>query len=208
MRINVFTRRVVVAVLATLVVALPFSYAGAIAPPYPATLTMQRGMLFSHSVDNEPRWGTKLSAAQAHWVTITSAMGTNRWGVWRLDGVSETFPVRSVDGGTTWREAGPLLATDWVGGGLYYVSKVFSEGPHTVVMVSNSVIDVSTDGGHRWYQYLNTWDNWDITAYATRGAIALRVTGASYARLPKGSYALYLLDVAHHQWHRVRQSMS
>lgn len=104
-------------------------------------------------------------------------------------------------------EAGPMLATDWAGGGLYYVSKVFSESPTAVVMVSNSVIDVSTDGGHQWYQYLNTWDNWDITPYPTSGAIELRISGASYAKLPKGSYALYLLNVADHQWHRIRQTI-
>jgi hypothetical protein len=203
---NVVARRVLPTIVATLVTLSPLSAASATPPPYPATLMMQHGMLFSNSVTNEPEWGTKLTAAEARWVTIKSAVGTDRWGVWRLDGVSETFPVRSVNGGATWTEAGPMLATDWAGGSLFYVSKVYSEGPHAVVMVSNSVIDVSTDGGRQWYQYLNSADIWDIASYPESGAIELRISGASYSQLPKGSYAVYVLNVADHQWRRIRQS--
>jgi hypothetical protein len=91
---------------------------------------------------------------------------------------------------------------------LFYVSKVFAEGPNAVVMVSNSVIDVSTDGGHQWYQYVNSADIWDIASSTTGGPIELRISGASYSQLPKSSYALYVLNVAHHRWHRVRQSVA
>ncbi len=200
-------RKVLPATAAMLVSVLPVAVANATTSPFPLTLRMQHGMLFSHAVTNEPKWGTQLSAAQARWVTISSPAGRDRWGVWRLNGMSETFPVRSVNGGATWREAGPMLATDWVGGSLYYVSKVFSEGPAAVVMVSNSVIDVSTDAGRQWYQYLNSADTWDIASYSASGAIELRISGASYSQVPKGRYALYVLDAARHQWHRIRQSI-
>jgi hypothetical protein len=208
LRMNLYARRVVPTVVAALVVAFPVSLAGAVAAPYPSTLTMQHGLLFSNAVSNIPKWGTELTAAEARWVTIKSASDVDRWGVWKMGGESETVAVRSVNGGVTWKVAGPMLATDWAGGGLYYVSKVFGEGLKNVVMVSNSVIDVSTDGGRQWYQYVNTADNWNIKSYSTSAGMELRVGGASYAQLPKDSYALYLFNVAHHQWHRIRLSMS
>jgi hypothetical protein len=91
---------------------------------------------------------------------------------------------------------------------VYSVSKVFSEGPNAIVMVSNSVIDVSTGGGRQWYQYLNSADIWDIASYPADGLVELPISGASYSQLPKGSYALYVLSVARHQWHRVHQSIA
>jgi hypothetical protein len=94
-----------------------------------------------------------------------------------------------------------------VGGGIYYVNRVISESSSAVVMVSNAVIDLTTDGGHQWYQYLNTADNWLITAHAVSGGIGLRIGPASYSSLPKSSYAIYVLDVAHHRWRRTGQSL-
>jgi hypothetical protein len=85
---------------------------------------------------------------------------------------------------------------------------VISEGSSAVVMVSNAVIDVTTDGGHQWYQYLNAYDNWSITAHAVSGGgIGLRIGPASYSSLPKASYAIYVLDVARHRWRRTGQSL-
>jgi hypothetical protein len=205
---NVFARRVVPTVIAVFVALFPLSVASAAPSPYPATLTMQHGLLFSNAVTNVPTWGTELTVAQAHWVTIKSARGVVQWGVWKPGGDPETIAVRSTNGGATWMVAGPMLATDWAGGSLFYVSKVFSWDLTDVVMVSNSVIDVSTDGGRQWYQYLNSADIWDIASYSTSGAIELRISGASYSQLPKDSYALYVLDVADHQWHRIGQSPS
>lgn len=135
------------------------------------------------------------------------AVGPNfRWGVWYKYPTSQ-FPVRSSDGGAHWTAAGPQLASDWAGGSLFYVTKVIAESPTSVVMVSNSIIDVTTDGGHQWYQYLNTADNWSITAHSVSGGIGLRVGPASYATLPKASFAFYVLDVAHHLWRRKGQSL-
>jgi hypothetical protein len=205
---NLLARTTMTAVVVILVASLPSSAASATPSPYRATLTMQHGLLFSNSVNDVPKRGVQLTAAQSQWVTIKSAAGLVQWGVWRPEGNPETIAVRSVNGGATWVVAGPMLATDWVGGSLYYVSKVFSEGPGAVVMVSNSVIDVSTDGGRQWYQYLNSADNWDIALYPTNGATELRISGASYSQLPKGSYALYVLNVAHHLWHRLRQTVT
>jgi hypothetical protein len=181
--------------------------AGAASSPYPATLTMQRGFTESAAGHALP-WGTTLTAAQARRVTFRSSGPTYRWGVWKENGGPAQFPVRSVDGGARWTAAGPQLATDWVGGSLYFVSKVIAESSSSVVMVSNSVIDVTTDGGHQWYQYLNAGDNWSIADDAVDGGgIGLRVSPASYAKLPKASYALYVLDVARHQWRRTSQSL-
>jgi hypothetical protein len=175
--------------------------------PYPATLTMQHGLTFS-SVTRALRWGTTLGAAQARQVTITSIGSTYRWGVRVTDG-GPTFPVHSTDGGATWTAAGPQLATDWAGGSLYYVSKVIPEGPSAVVMVSNSIIDVTTDGGHQWNQYLNADDDWTMAGYAIGGGgIGLRVSPTSNATwLPRSSYAVYSLDVARHEWHRIWQTL-
>ncbi len=181
--------------------------AGAASSPYPATLTMQHGLTFS-ATGHALRWGTRLTAAQARWVTIRSSGTTYRWGVWQEDGVAGQFPVRSTDGGAHWMAAGPQLASDWAGGSLYYVTKVIGEGPSAVAMVSNSIIDVTTDAGRQWYQYLHAADNWSVTAHAVSGGgMGLRIGPASYATLPKASYAVYVLNVAHHQWHRTGQSL-
>lgn len=181
--------------------------AGAALSPYPVTLTMHRGLadlVANHALP----WGTKLTAAQARWVTLRSSGDAYQWGVWRENGEPATFPVRSIDGGVHWMAAGPLLATDWAGGSLYYVGRVISESASSVVMVSNSVIDVTTDSGHHWFQYLNPDDIWSMSAHrVSGGGIGLRIAPASYSSLPKASYAIYVLDVAHHQWHRTAQSL-
>lgn len=176
--------------------------------PYPVTMTMQRGLTAVVPTPALP-WGTSLTTAQSRQVTITSVGSTYRWGVW-VTGGGPTFPVRSTDGGADWTAAGPQLATDWAGGSLFYVSKVFAESPSAVVMVSNSVVDVSTDGGHQWYQYLHPNDNWTMAAQVVSGGgIGLRVRPANYAiYLPRASYAVYVLDVAEHTWRRVSQSLS
>jgi len=201
-------RRVHYVACATLVLAVfSATLAGAASSPYPATLTMQRGLTESAAGHALP-WGTSLTAAQARRVTLRSSGPTYRWGVWKEYAGPGQFPVRSIDGGAHWTAAGPQLATDWAGGAIYFVTRVISESSSAVVMVSNAVIDVTTDGGHQWYQYLNGADNWSIAARAVSGGgIGLRVSPASYATLPKASYALYVLDVAHHQWRRTGQSL-
>ena len=76
-------------------------------------------------------------------------------------------------------------------------------------MVSNAVIDVTVDAGHHWYQYVNGADDWNITGQAASGGgIEIRVGPASYANLPKASYAVYRLDLAHLRWRSVAQSLS
>jgi hypothetical protein len=89
------------------------------------------------------------------------------------------------------------------------VNKVIPESSSAVVMVSNAVIDVSTDSGHQWYQYVNHASNWTMAACAVQGGgIGLRISPVSYWPLPKASYAIYVLNFAHHQWHRTVQSLS
>jgi hypothetical protein len=183
------------------------SGAAASSSPYPSKLTMQAGFLFSKTAHDPPPWGTVLTAAQEKWVTIESVGSRYRWGVWEQGGLPPTFPVRSLNGGVTWRIVGPQLATDWAGGSLYYVYKVFPESPSAVVMVSDSVIDVTTDNGRQWYQYMNPASDWTITAHAISAEIGLRVGPTADKNLPKASYAIYVLNVAHHQWIRVSESL-
>lgn len=187
---------------------LAASTQNAVTSLYPATLTMSPGLLFS-AQSRVFSWGAVLSATQSRWVKIKSTGATMRWGVWRPNGLPPLYPVRSVNGGLTWTVAGPALATDWAGGSLYYVTRVIAESASAVVMVSNSIIDVSTDAGHHWYQYLNPADIWNMTGHHfTNGRIGLRVGPDQWTtRPPKNSFALYVLNVAQHQWHRVSQSL-
>ena len=193
---------------ATIVLAA-FSATGASAAssPYPATLMMHPGLTESAAGQGLP-WGTRLSATQARWVTFKSNGPTFRWGVWK-DGVGPAIsPVRSTDGGRHWSAAGPQLATDWVGGGIYFVNRVLPESMTGVVMVSDAVIDLTTDGGRYWYQFVNIADNWSISAHgAIGGGIELRISPASYSSLPRSSFAIYLLEVARHRWRRTVQSV-
>lgn len=201
--------RVVRSVAGAVLVLVVFSMtvAHATSSPYPDTLTMQRG-LFDPFPNNGPTWGTKLTTAQAKWVTLKSAGATYKWGVWKENAGSATYPVRSTDGGTNWMAAGPQLATDWAGGGIYYIGRVIPESPASVVMVNTAVIDVTTDSGHHWFQYLNWASDWLITAHHVSGSsISLRIGPANNSTLPKTSYAIYVLDVTHHQWHRITQSL-
>ncbi len=182
------------------------SGAAASSSPYPSRLTMKAWLLFSRTAPHPPSWGTMLTAAQARWVTVQSSELNYRWGVWEENGLGGEFPVRSTDGGAHWIAAGPQLASDWAGGGIYYVSKVIPESASSVVMVSNAIIDLTTDGGHQWYQYLNPASDWTISAHAVSGGIGLRVSSSAY-KVPKGSHAFYVLDVAHHTWYRTGQSL-
>jgi hypothetical protein len=178
--------------------------------PYPATLTMSRGLTFSNESHHLP-WGTTLTPAQARWVKLQAAgPDYSAWGVWDPHGYPNTYPVRSTNGGATWTAAGPQLASDWAGGSLYYVSKVLPESSTAVVMVSDSVIDVTTDGGQQWYQYQNGVGGWTMTSCdAAEVSICLRISPASYTTLhPKNSYADYLLNVAQLRWQRIRRRLS
>ncbi len=177
--------------------------------PYPATLTMSPGLTFSN-VSHHLAWGTALTPAQVRWVKLT-AVGPDdsEWGVWDPRGYPSTYPVRSTDGGATWTAAGPQLASDWAGGGIFYVTGVIPESPTAVVMVSDATIDVTVDGGRRWYQYTNGAGGWTMTPCRAAGdSICLRIGPAPYTTfLPTTSHADYLLDVTTHAWHRIRQTL-
>jgi hypothetical protein len=200
-------RRINYAVVGVLVLAAAFmNVAGASPSLYPATLKMQHGLYEANTARALP-WGTILTVAQSRWVTLKSSGAVDRWGVWKEHGEAGQFPVRSTDGGAHWMAAGSQLASDWVGGGIYYVSKVIPEGLTSVVMVSNAVIDVTSNGGRQWYQYLNPASDWIMSAHVVKGGIGLRVRPFPDGNLPKGSYANYVLDVTHQEWRCTGQSV-
>ena len=204
-RVGISTAGAVAALALTAMLACSVvTVVGASPSLYPATLTMQRG-LYSPFPPNHLPWGTKLTAAQARAVTFTSSGSTYRWGVWIRGHGTEQFPVRSTDGGARWMAAGPQLASDWVGGSAYYVNKSIAKSAATVVMVGNAAIDVTSNSGHQWYQYVNAAVDWNmISCTVPDGGIALRVN----VRGQKGTYAIYVLDVATHQWHRTAEKLS
>jgi hypothetical protein len=187
----------------------PKTGAAAKTSPYPATLKMRRGM-YEGGIDVQVRalpWGTILPATQLRWIEIKSPIASVEWGVWRVNGDGGLFPVRSIDGGAHWRAAGPMLATDWVGGGIYFVNKVIPDGPSAIVMVSNAVIDVSTDRGRHWYQYLNPASDWIISNETVSVSIGIRIRPFPDGDLPKASYATYVLNDTRHEWVRTGQSV-
>jgi hypothetical protein len=189
---------------ASLVLALASSH---VTPPaFPATLVMRSGLAESGAV-RAPAWGSPIAQSQVAWIAPRSRCDGVEWGVWREGDTQPLFPVRSVDGGHDWEAAGPMLATDWAGGSLYYVNRVICDSRVAVTMVSGAVIDVSTDAGHQWYQYVHAMDDWSMTgAVLAHGGIGLRVRPASFSRLPPSDVATYRLDVARHRWLRVSQT--
>ena len=174
-------------------------------PPYPASLALRHGLLFG--AGNDEPWGTVLTTAQARDIH-RSERSTYRWGVWARNGGQMLFPVRSTDAGAKWTTAGEMLDSDFTQGSLYYVTKVIPESPAVVVMVSSSVIDVTIDAGHQWYQYMNPAADWTVATYTPHGSgIWLRMSPAPHTSSPRASYAIYVLDLAHDQWRRVDQSL-
>jgi hypothetical protein len=187
----------------------PRSLGGAKSSPYPATLKMQRGM-YEGGIDVHVRslpWGTILPSTQLRWIEVKSPTAAIEWGVWRVNGTGGLFPVRSTDGGVRWTAAGSQLANAWVGGGIYFVNKVISDGPSSVVMVSNAVIDVTTDAGRQWYQYLNGASDWIISGQRLSVSIGIRIRPFPDGNLPKRSYAIYVLNTARHEWVRTSQAV-
>jgi hypothetical protein len=190
----------------TLVNTEPRSLGVAKTSPYPATLQMQHGMYEGGAHFPTPRWGRLVPAEQSRWINIKSS-GIDEWGVWRPNGDGGLYPVRSTDDGVRWRAAGPLLATDWAGGGIYYVGEVISDGPSSVVMTNGAVIDVTTDGGRQWYQYLNPAGHWIVSGQPVSVSIGIRIRPFPDGDLPKGSYATYVLNDARHEWVRTSESV-
>lgn len=185
--------------------SLATSSQDAVTSPYPLTLQMTPGLLFA-TATRAPAWGTSLGAAQNRWVKVVSTGPTWRWGVWRPNGVAPLYPVRRASATSPWTAAGPALASDWVGGGIYYVTRVIGESRSSALFVSNAVIDLTTDAGHHWFQYVNPEDIWSMTRYNLSGRPGLRVGPDQWAtRPPRRSYALYVLQAEEHRWHRVSQ---
>lgn len=176
--------------------------------PFPRVLRMQKGLQFSNGGHHYP-FGTAIPSNQDKWVQHRSGPASDMWGVWEANGSPSVYPAESTDGGADWSVVGPQLATDWAGGSIFYIDKVFVDGDGVVVMVSNAVIDLTTDGGRQWYQYLNGAADWTMASCSAGGVTCLQVRAAGWVvSLPRGSHAVYDLDPAIHEWRRVEQSLS
>ena len=194
-------------VISTAVAVISLASAKSPYPPFPAQLTMSRGVTFPIKVAALP-WGTPIATTQNLWVTLKARAPGVEWGVWDKSGGSSQFPVRSTDGGIHWRAAGPLLSTHWSGGDRFRVVGVFTHGAASVVMVSAASVDVSTDGGHQWYEARVPNDIWSMTSVTfAAGTYGLRVEPLWAAPFSSSPFAVYLLDSTHHQWIRVQQSL-
>ncbi|MFI5034619.1 MAG: hypothetical protein ACHQFZ_00235 [Acidimicrobiales bacterium] len=108
---------------------------------HPGAGTMGPKVAFGASVDT--------STSGSRLCENVSVAGV-QWSVW-CDQAAQ-FPVVSSDGGRHWRVAGPLIANDWAGGSLFYVSKVTAFSPDVVAMTGVGVIDTTFDGGRTWHQ--------------------------------------------------------
>lgn len=64
---------------------------------------------------------------------------------------SAQYPARSVDGGRIWRINGPQVHIDAADAaeGVGYVGVV---DPHTFFAYGSSAVDVTSDGGHTWWE--------------------------------------------------------
>jgi hypothetical protein len=64
---------------------------------------------------------------------------------------SAQYPARSVDGGRSWRIAGPQFHIDAADApeGVGYVGLV---GPRTLFAYGSSVVDVTSNGGRTWWE--------------------------------------------------------
>lgn len=67
------------------------------------------------------------------------------------DRYSETFPARTADGGRTWTINGPEFHVD-AADGAEAVSYVGITSRSTAFAYGSSVVDVSTDSGHTWWE--------------------------------------------------------
>ena len=176
--------------------------------PFPSTLQASAGLLFAKD-DTFISRDTVLNARQAREVALTSSTGTTRWGVLNPRCGATQYPVRSLDAGRTWSVQGPALATDWAGGSLYCATATVAVSASEVIYVSDSVIDVTTDAGLHWFQYVWAADDWSMSRHDfAGGVVGLRVgpdRWAAGSSMPVHSYALYEYLVGQHRWHRVGQ---
>lgn len=72
-------------------------------------------------------------------------------GVALANGDDAQYPALSTDGGRIWRIDGPPLHVD-AADGVEGVGAVGITGPRTLFAYGSSVVDVSTDRGHTWWE--------------------------------------------------------
>jgi hypothetical protein len=124
--------------------AHPPARATAAVPSPPHRLTARRMRPRPGAV---PR-GTAVSSADL-FTTRVFANASHGFALASVD--SAQYPARSVDGGRTWRIDGPQVHIDAADAaeGVGYVGVA---GPRTFFAYGSSAVDVTTDGGHTWWE--------------------------------------------------------
>lgn len=168
---------------------------------FPRHVPVEKGLEFSREFTFLAR-GTVLTPGQARGVEDVSG-SVVRWGVYHAQ--ASQYPVRSRDAGRTWMVMGPSLSGDWAGGSTFLVTESFALNEDCVYYASNSVIDLSMNAGRTWYQAINVTFAWSITPHVFSGnVLGFRATGRpGGAPSLRHDVALYVLDLAHHQWRRL-----
>lgn len=143
------------------------------------------------------------------------AVAGRRWSVW-CD-VTAQFPVESTDGGRRWVVAGPLLANDWVGGSMYYVSRVSAYAARVVAMAGNGVVDTTFDGGRTWYQFATSASMaglWTMVMVPSKGAarerspeLVMHVADRNPLPTQRAGSAVYVTSNEGRTWTRLRQTL-
>lgn len=99
-----------------------------------------------------PEWAAPRGTPVRPADVFTTRVFANAHVGFALAGVGNAqFPVRSLDGGRTWRVDGPAVHVDAADGaeGVGYVGV---SGPRTFFAYGSSVVDVTTDGGRSWWE--------------------------------------------------------
>ena len=92
--------------------------------------------------------GTAISSSDL----FTDRVFANASDGFALAGVGNAqYPARSLDGGRSWRIDGPQVHVD-AADGAEGVGFVGVAGPRTFFAYGSSAVDVTTDGGHVWWE--------------------------------------------------------
>jgi len=142
--------------------------------------------------------GQVISAAQARQgfgPTIGPRFyGPVGWRIYQNDRNSGQCPIETTNHGRTWRVARWVLATDWAGGSLYFVSHLTMISANEVLAWGSSSLDVTSDAGRTWYNVFAGEEQVALTGLVATSNLATGielVTGAwpnPLSAVPRATY--------------------